>query len=328
MLPVFYNSRQSTDKNACGDNERTRGCESPSAGKPAILVQQWLDTKQPIQVVDAFEPVTREQLYQIHDQQHVDDILLCKKDNGFYNRIPEVAATLPWTSGSMLAAARYALENKTVAMSPTSGFHHAEYAESMGFCTFNGLMLAAYEILKQIQDSKTKISNAVVGILDLDHHYGNGTDSVIDHLVRSNKIQQDQIHHYTFGGDSTVMQMIRTTGGMGIYWKGETHSDPGYGHRVAEEWLDRLPDLVASFKRCDIVLYQAGADPHVDDPHGGALTDDQLQRRDVIVFETLRGIPLAWNLAGGYQTPLQKVLDIHTRTLEACNQYYLGDNNG
>jgi hypothetical protein len=29
-------------------------------------------------------------------------------------------------------------------------------------------------------------------------------------------------------------------------------------------------------------------------------------------------IPVAWNLAGGYQVPLQKVLDIHTITLTEC----------
>jgi acetoin utilization deacetylase AcuC-like enzyme len=73
-----------------------------------------------------------------------------------------------------------------------------------------------------------------------------------------------------------------------------------------------------------VILYQAGADPHVDDPLGGWLTTEQLAQRDRIVFETARAmqVPIAWNLAGGYQRPLRNVLDIHDNTLRACWQVY------
>jgi len=61
----------------------------------------------------------------------------------------------------------------------------------------------------------------------------------------------------------------------------------------------------------DLLLYQAGADPQVDDPLAGWLTSEQLRERDRIVFEHCAGrvLPIAWNLAGGYQKPLRKVLD-------------------
>ena len=70
----------------------------------------------------------------------------------------------------------------------------------------------------------------------------------------------------------------------------------------------------------DNVLYQAGADVHVDDPLGGVLTTEQMIERDQIVFEAARAseIPIAWNLAGGYQTPLSKVVDLHVNTLREC----------
>lgn len=94
----------------------------------------------------------------------------------------------------------------------------------------------------------------------------------------------------------------------------------------AEVFLMRVPALVASMKDCDVVLYQAGADPHVDDPLGGWLTTQQLAERDRLVFGTAHElrIPLAWNLAGGYQSPLRKVLDIHDNTMRACAAAYLG----
>ena len=71
---------------------------------------------------------------------------------------------------------------------------------------------------------------------------------------------------------------------------------------------------------CDVVLYQAGADPHIDDPLGGWLTIEQLRERDRLVFENAErfGLPIAWNLAGGYQSPLRKVLDIHDNTMLEC----------
>ena len=35
------------------------------------------------------------------------------------------------------------------------------------------------------------------------------------------------------------------------------------------------------------------------------------------------GLPVAWNLAGGYQTPLRKVLDIHDNTMTECYRIYV-----
>lgn len=44
----------------------------------------------------------------------------------------------------------------------------------------------------------------------------------------------------------------------------------------------------------------------------------QLKTRDEVVFSTFYdlGIPVPWNLAGGYQDPFEKVLDIHKTTYE------------
>jgi acetoin utilization deacetylase AcuC-like enzyme len=75
---------------------------------------------------------------------------------------------------------------------------------------------------------------------------------------------------------------------------------------------------------CDVVLYQAGADPHVDDPLGGWLTTNELRSRDRIVFDVLAGlrVPVAWNLAGGYQKErdgtIPRVLEIHMNTARAA----------
>ena len=107
----------------------------------------------------------------------------------------------------------------------------------------------------------------------------------------------------------------------GKYWSQSTQ---------ATSFQSALPDIVASFRECDVLLYQAGADPHIDDPLGGWLTTEQLAQRDHIVFNTANrlGIPVAWNLAGGYQQPLQRVLDIHDNTLLSCAAQHLTNVTG
>ena len=46
----------------------------------------------------------------------------------------------------------------------------------------------------------------------------------------------------------------------------------------------------------------------------------QLAERDRRVFAGLRarGLPVAWDLAGGYQQPLAKVVGIHVATMHAA----------
>jgi acetoin utilization deacetylase AcuC-like enzyme len=131
-MKVFYD-----DKQTVLDNPSF----SPSAGKPAKVVASWKD-KFPVEIMPV-EPVTPADLSLVHSPKFVEDILAGKSPNGFGNRLISIANSLLWTNGSFVSAARYAVENKTNTVSPTSGFHHATYNQAMGFCTFNGLMVAA-----------------------------------------------------------------------------------------------------------------------------------------------------------------------------------------
>jgi acetoin utilization deacetylase AcuC-like enzyme len=259
---------------------------SPSAHKPLAALESWRQLNIPLEIIKP-APVTIEDIERAHDPEYVDGILSCRIANGFYNKDPLVAASLPYTSGAMLAAAREALRNGLVAAAPCCGFHHASYASNLGFCTFNGLMIAALALKSEGLADR-------VGILDLDQHYGDGTDNIIETLG----IQF--VTHFTAG---------------------EHYNAPSQ----AAEFLQRIPEIVASMHDCDVILYQAGADPHVEDPLGGWLTTEQLAERDRRVFETARtlSIPVAWDLAGGYQSPLRKVLDIHDNTMRAAAAMYL-----
>ncbi len=185
VIPVFYTSKMVSDS----------GSFSPSSAKPAKVVESW--KKFPILLIEP-DPVTVDDYCKVHDRDFVEGVLSCQADNGFGNKSKEVAAALPYTSGSMFCAAVHALVSKKVAVSPTSGFHHAEYAKAMGFCTFNGLMVTAVK-LKELG-----LVNRV-GILDLDMHYGNGTDDIIEKFGF-----QSWISHFTGGRYFTEKSQVDT----------------------------------------------------------------------------------------------------------------------
>lgn len=286
-IPVFYTPKMVADSRSV----------SPSAAKPAKVVESW-QKQFPIELHEPM-PVTVEELCRAHDRDFVEGILSCQEDNGFGNRSPEVAASLLYTSGAMLSAARHlarqlqAGTKGTVAAAPCSGFHHAGPRRSEGFCTFNGLMVTALALREEFPGMR-------VGILDFDMHYGNGTDDII-------RVKQDTswLRHFTAGS----------------YFV--------FPHQ-APEFFRNMPNFINSFSDCDLMLYQAGADPHINDPYGGFLTTEELRQRDAQVFNAFKAleIPIVWNLAGGYQTErdgsIPKVLEIHDNTMRECVNVYGG----
>ncbi len=143
---------------------------SPSAGKPALAVASWQQLGIPLDI-RKFEPLTRNQIKLAHDPAFVDALLDCGISNGFGNRSRAVAASLPYTTGSMLAAAQEALRNGIGAISPTSGFHHAGYGHAAGFCSLNGIAIAAQNL-----------PGVRVGLLDLDQHEPDGVREIKERL--------------------------------------------------------------------------------------------------------------------------------------------------
>lgn len=179
-----------------------------------------------------------------------------------------------------------------IAVASCFRFHHAEYESAFGYCTFNGLMVTAMAL-------KAEGSVNKMGILDFDMHYGDGTHSLIEHHKAASWVK-----HYSAGSEYIAANQ-------------------------AHEFLARIPDLVVEMRDCDVILYQAGADPHIDDPLGGFLATEQLQKRDRFVFTVADylDIPIAWSLAGGYQTDsdggIQAVLKIQKNIMRECRKNYV-----
>lgn len=249
---------------------------SPSAGKPIQVVQDWAEHNLPIEIVESGKASVFELCY-AHNRRFVKGIVNGTIPNGFGTVGNTVAESCRYGVGSMIRAADLMLAGEKVVCSPTSGFHHAGWNGTGPFCTFNGLMIAAMRIL----DSNSEMR---VGILDMDHHYGDGTKEIIERLCAEESI----VHATGFWGNPLTL-------------------------------LDSIESVIREMS-VDFLFYQAGADQCVDDPLGGVFTVDQMVERDRIVFETCKSLdlPVCWNLAGGYQKDFKKVIEIHRNTMKAC----------
>lgn len=276
---VFYDKKQYVNEDVG---------YSPSAKKPKLVVQAWKQQGYPI-TIKKVRALSIDEIAEAHDKNYIKGILSGKIKNGFDNKSLNVAKSLPWTTGSFFCAAEHAYTHKCNTFSPTSGFHHAGHGFANGFCTFNGLAIAAILLKKRLKVEK-------IGILDLDSHAGDGTENI---LYKTDS--EDFIAHYSLGN-----------------FEVQKHNNT--------EWLENLPNLIkTTFSDCKILFYQAGADSHEDDPevHSGHFTTEQMYLRDMLVYSTCNelGVPVVTNLAGGYQKPVEKIIDLHNITAKAFQEF-------
>jgi acetoin utilization deacetylase AcuC-like enzyme len=201
------------------------------------------------------------------------------------------------SNGGVLAAARAARAGGGIAGSLASGLHHARRAHGAGFCTFNGLALAAVD---------AAAAGARVLVIDLDAHCGGGTHSIVagTPAIRQLDIAVDAFDHYAPTGANTL-DLLR---------------DPGAYLPTLDA---RLAELAG--ERFDLCLYNAGMDPHAGSAVGGLPGVDAalLEARERRVFDWCRArrLPTAFVLAGGYLGPglgRAGLVALHRLTLEAA----------
>lgn len=216
-----------------------------------------------------------------HSEKYVLDVLAGRVRNGFMDTDPRKLQHAWESCAAQYSASLAALLQQSVAFAPVSGFHHAGFSNSGGYCTFNGLIIAALKLRGAGQLPRGLL------IIDGDAHYGDGTQDIIDNLGL------DWVKHVT---------LANLNAGTA-------------GQAVQSALLDQNYSLV---------MYQAGADCHIDDPFGaGYLTDSEWVARDLEVFELCKRMPIVFNLAGGYNG--SKTLSLHCKTFLAAEQVFYPD---
>ena len=240
--------------------------------------------KSRIRGIELVEPasLTEEQVARVHSSEYIDAVRTGEpvdlaESQGF-DWDPNVWPMVLASNGGAVAAALAALSDG-VAGSLSSGLHHSRAGRGAGFCTFNGLVIAAREALRAGAKS--------VLILDLDAHCGGGTASLIADEPR---IWQVDVSVSAFDGYRTS-DRVR----LGLVDQ-------------ASEYMPTvnraLRELDSEGIEFDLCIYNAGMDPHEDCSTGGlsGITRDVLAEREKEVFAWCkrRSLPLAFVLAGGY----------------------------
>lgn len=183
-------------------------------------------------------------------------------------------------NGALLDAAQYACTHGR-AYALGAGFHHARTTHGAGFCTLNGLAIAAGEILAQYPDRN-------VVILDVDAHCGGGTMSMCAYWERLFHLD---IHTNSYDG------YVAHTPHHRIH---VTHAD-----RYLSTVCELLASIESRIKPGDLLLYNAGMDVHEDCQIGGlaGMTTEIIHAREQYVSEWAHAhsLSVAACLAGGYQ---------------------------
>ncbi|MEN9224354.1 MAG: histone deacetylase [Thermostichus sp. DRC_bins_24] len=219
---------------------------------------------------------------------------------------------LPWSPdlvrrtcravGGTLLTAQLALRYG-LACNTAGGTHHAFPNYGSGFCIFNDLAIAAQVLLNQGLVQRLLI-------VDLDVHQGDGTAWIFRSDAR---VFTFSMHcEANFPGTKQESDLdIPLPVGL---------EDEAYLQTLAAH----LPDLLTQV-RPDLVLYDAGVDPHQEDLLGKlALSDQGLFRRDMQVLDTClkQGYPVACVIGGGYGKDLTSLVYRHSLLHRAASDVY------
>ena len=193
------------------------------------------------------------------------------------------------STAGVLAAVDEALATDGPCGSLSSGLHHARCGEGAGYCTVNGLAVAA--------NHATGLVDGTVVILDVDAHCGGGTNELI-------------------GDNPRILHLDLSTSGFDRYQPDGANklqvlsspTDAEYLERV-DQYLELIPDDTG------LVIYNAGMDPHP------TISADCLAERErrAATWCAEHRVPVAFVLAGGYTSSIsmEELVDLHLHTIRA-----------
>jgi histone deacetylase 11 len=238
-------------------------------------------------------PASRAELLKIHSPDYLRSLRRPEVVGGILE-LPVVRRLPPWltdwrvlgpmryAAGGTILACRLALEHG-LAINLGGGFHHAAGTWGGGFCVYADIPVAAAVVHDEGRAEK-------VLVIDLDAHQGNGTAAVFQGWPWASILDVFEDDLFPFPKEPEDAAIPIPAGLSG----------PEY-LEIVREAVPMALDTI----RPDLVIYNAGSDPFVDDP----LTRLRLGRADVaerdlfvVTAARERSIPLAMVLSGGYSS--------------------------
>lgn len=242
------------------------------------------------------DPMPRQWIEAVHDPAYVEEVATQRVPREKERRIgfavtERVSRRSIFSPGGSWLAAKLAMLHGYAA-NAAGGSHHALHDSGAGYCVFNDLAIAANRLIAE-GDARRIL------ILDLDVHQGDGTASL---MAGRGDIFTLSIH----AEKNFPVRKARSTLDVGLP---DGTGDDAYMEALLAAMLPVLDDFAP-----DLILYQAGVDPHADDRLGRlALSDEGLDRRDRAVMRAARerSMPLASTMGGGYGADRMEVARRH-----------------
>jgi acetoin utilization deacetylase AcuC-like enzyme len=201
--------------------------------------------------------------------------------------------------GGTVLTARLALE-RGLACHLAGGTHHAYPDHGSGFCIFNDCAVAAQVLL-----AENRVQQLMV--IDLDVHQGDATAAIF----------ADEPRVFTFSAHCQSNFPLRKQSSNVDLPLDDGLEDDDYLVAIG----DLIPDLLDQV-RPDLVLYNAGVDPHRHDRLGRLnLSNTGLLNRDRLVLDAClrRSIPVATVIGGGYDE-LKPLVERHSLVFRAAKE--------
>ena len=251
------------------------------------LLRRLLLEEEVIQQQQIFSPlsITRQDLERIHKRSYHeafsrDQLTLPEQRRiGLPATRPLVQRTWLAVGGTLLTA-RMALRHG-VACHLAGGTHHAHPGFGSGFCIFNDVAITAKVLLDHGALER-------ILVVDLDVHQGDGTAACFQNDSRVTTLSVHAASNFP---------LRKVSGDIDIALPDAT-GDDAYVEAIG----DRVPQLLDQHQP-DLVLFNAGVDPHSNDRLGRLdLSDAGLLQRDQLVLDAAlrRNIPIATVIGGGY----------------------------
>ena len=251
------------------------------------LLRSLLLEEEVIQPQQIFSPlsITRQDLERIHKRSYHeafsrDQLTLPEQRRiGLPATRPLVQRTWLAVGGTLLTA-QMALRHG-VACHLAGGTHHAHPGFGSGFCIFNDVAITAKVLLDHGELER-------ILVVDLDVHQGDGTAACFQNDSRVTTLSVHAASNFP---------LRKVSGDVDIALPDAT-GDDAYVEAIG----DRIPQLLDQHQP-DLVLFNAGVDPHSNDRLGRLdLSDAGLLQRDQLVLDAAlrRNIPIATVIGGGY----------------------------
>ncbi len=250
-------------------------------------------------------PATRDEILNVHSGEYVRCVeelsagaeVSDSREYGLGTQdtpaFPGMDEAARWVVGGTLYGARLISERgERRVLQLGGGLHHARRSAASGFCIYNDLAIAINLLTRR---------GLKVGYIDVDVHHCDGVQQILDEDDRVMTISFHESGKYLFPGTGEVRELgSGAARGLKLNVPLEPFTE---GESYLEVFERVLPAALESF-RPDVLVVQAGADAHFDDPLADLLLTtrdyERIFRRILEFADASAGGRVLFTLGGGY----------------------------